>query len=63
MRDRYGPLVTGVSSKFITRVGKYVAQPGLGTLPYPQLPGLGAWSVPAPALGEHTEAVLAELGL
>lgn len=29
MRDRYGPLVTGVSSKFITRVGKYVAQPGL----------------------------------
>lgn len=32
MRDRYGPLVTGVSSKFITRVGKYVAQPGLAAI-------------------------------
>ncbi|MBL6454964.1 CoA transferase [Belnapia sp. T6] len=38
-------------------------QPGLGTLPFPKLPGLGPWSVAAPALGEHTEAVLAELGL
>ncbi len=38
-------------------------QPGLGTLPFPRLPGLGPWSVPAPALGEHTGAVLAELGL
>lgn len=40
-----------------------LAQPGLGTLPYPRLPGLGPWSEPAPALGEHTEAVLAEIGL
>ena len=38
-------------------------QPGLGTLPLPALPGLGPWSVPAPALGAHTEEVLAELGL
>lgn len=36
-------------------------QPGLGTLPFPLLPGMGAWSVPAPALGEHTDAVLASL--
>ncbi|TDG33839.1 CoA transferase [Paracraurococcus ruber] len=40
-----------------------LAQPGLGTLPFPRLPGLGPWSVPAPALGEHTEAVLQEMGL
>jgi len=38
-------------------------QPGLGTLPFPKLPGLGAWSVPAPALGEHTGEVLREIGL
>ena len=39
-------------------------QPGLGTLPFPRLPGLGPWSVPAPASGEHTEEVLAgDLGL
>jgi len=33
-------------------------QPGLGTLPFPTLPGIGAWSVPAPGLGEHTQDVL-----
>ncbi|MFC7473036.1 CaiB/BaiF CoA transferase family protein [Dankookia sp. GCM10030260] len=38
-------------------------QPGLGTLPFPRLPGLGSWSVPAPGLGEHTEEVLREIGL
>lgn len=38
-------------------------QPGLGTLTFPALPGLGPWSLPAPALGEHTAEVLAELGL
>lgn len=54
-----------LADEHVRAVGAAVplAQPGLGTLPYPQLPGLGAWSVPAPALGEHTEAVLAELGL
>jgi len=38
-------------------------QPGLGTLPFPVLPGLGPWSVPAPGLGEHTAEVLAEIGI
>lgn len=38
-------------------------QPGLGTMPFPRLPGIGPWSVPAPALGEHTEEVLREIGL
>lgn len=40
-----------------------LAQPGLGTLPYPRLPGIGPWSEPAPALGQHTAEVLAEIGL
>lgn len=40
-----------------------LAQPGLGTLPLPAIPGLGAWEAPSPGLGEHTEAVLAELGI
>ena len=40
-----------------------LAQPGLGTMPFPKLPGLGPWSVPAPALGEHTAEVLREVGL
>ncbi len=38
-------------------------QPGLGRMPFPALPGLGPWSVAAPGLGEHTEAVLQEFGL
>lgn len=37
-------------------------QPGLGALPFPVLPGLGPWVAPAPALGQHTAEVLAELG-
>lgn len=40
-----------------------VAQPQLGAVPIPALPGFGHWSVPAPALGQHTKEILAELGL
>lgn len=40
-------------------------QPGLGALPWPALPGRGGEAAPgpAPALGEHTDAVLAEFGI
>jgi hypothetical protein len=38
------------------------AQPGLGTLPLPAIPGLGAWEVPAPGLGADTDAILAQFG-
>lgn len=38
-----------------------MAQPELGEMPMPSLPGLGAWVAPAPALGADTAAVLAEL--
>lgn len=36
-------------------------QPGLGEVPMPNLPGLGPWLAPAPAMGADTEAVLAEI--
>jgi crotonobetainyl-CoA:carnitine CoA-transferase CaiB-like acyl-CoA transferase len=39
-----------------------VPQPQLGEVPLPMLPGLGHWQAPAPALGQHTAEVLAELG-
>ncbi|MBC7432964.1 MAG: CoA transferase [Rubritepida sp.] len=38
-------------------------QPGLGALPMAALPGLGAVLTPAPGLGEHTTAVLAQFGV
>lgn len=38
-------------------------QPGLGPLPFPVLPGLGPWTAPAPAFGQHTDEVLREIGL
>lgn len=44
---------TGAAARF--------EQPGLGTLTFPALPGLGPWSAPAPGLGEHTDEVLKEL--
>ncbi|MBB5691304.1 CoA transferase [Roseomonas alkaliterrae] len=39
-----------------------IAQPQLGEVPLPALPGLGHWRAEAPALGQHTAEVLAELG-
>ena len=37
-------------------------QPGLGALPMPVLPGLGAVLSPAPALGEHSADILRQYG-
>lgn len=37
-------------------------QPGLGAIPVPAIPGIGPWTEPAPALGEHTGRILAEIG-
>jgi formyl-CoA transferase len=38
-------------------------QPELGALPFPAIPGFGAWEEPAPALGADTEALLTEWGI
>jgi len=38
-------------------------QPGLGAMPFPLTPGLGAWDAPAPGLGEDGEALLATMGI
>jgi formyl-CoA transferase len=38
-----------------------IAQAQLGAVPLPMLPGLGHFHAPAPALGEHTQEVLAGL--
>lgn len=63
--DKVNTPLDWLADPHVRAVGAVVPleQPGLGTLPFPALPGLGPWSVPAPALGEHTTEVLAELGL
>ncbi|MDI3305954.1 MAG: CoA transferase [Acetobacteraceae bacterium] len=63
--DKVNTPLDWLADPHVRAVGAVVPleQPGLGTLPFPALPGLGPWSVPAPALGEHTAEVLAELGL
>ena len=38
-----------------------VPQPELGEVPMPALPGLGHWLASAPALGQHSAEILAEL--
>ena len=45
------------------RAAPLLEQPGLGALPMAALPGIGAVLTAAPGLGEHTAAVLAELGV
>jgi formyl-CoA transferase len=63
--DRVNTPLDWLAEPHVQAVGAAVPleQPPLGTLPYPALPGIGPWSVPAPALGEHTEEVRREFGL
>jgi formyl-CoA transferase len=44
-----------------TGAASRVQQPQLGAVPLPMLPGLGHWGAQAPALGQHTLEVLAEI--
>ena len=46
-----------------TGAAPMLEQPGLGALPMAALPGLGPVLTPAPGLGEHTAAVLAQFGV
>ncbi|MCW8087950.1 CaiB/BaiF CoA transferase family protein [Sabulicella glaciei] len=43
------------------QVAPSMEQPGLGAMPMASIPGIGPWTAPAPALGEHTEAILREI--
>lgn len=63
--DRVNTPLDWLADPHVRAVGAAVPveQPGLGSLPFPVLPGLGPWTVPAPALGQHTAEVLSEFGL
>lgn len=46
------------------RVFENVEQPGAGTVPVPRMPGFpDSVTAPAPRLGQHSEALLAEIGI
>jgi crotonobetainyl-CoA:carnitine CoA-transferase CaiB-like acyl-CoA transferase len=63
--DRVNTPLDWLADPHVQAVGAAIPleQTPLGTLPYPALPGIGPWSVPAPGLGEHTNAVRREFGL
>ena len=64
LADRVNSPLDWLANEHVVAYGaaSRVKQPQLGEVPLPMLPGLGHWHAPAPALGEHTAQVLAEIG-
>ena len=63
LADHVNTIPDWVANPHVQAVGAVgmVPQPQLGQVPMPGIPGLGHWLAPAPALGQHTDQVLAEL--
>lgn len=63
MADRVNTPFDWLSHPHVRAIGGHapVAQPELGEIPFPVLPGFGAWTRPAPALGQHSDEILAAL--
>jgi formyl-CoA transferase len=64
LADRVNTPLDWLANEHVVATGAAarVAQPQLGEVPLPMLPGLGHWHALAPALGQHTAEVLAEMG-
>ena len=65
LADRVNTAFEWLADPHVQAVGAapLLDQPGLGSLPMAGLPGLGPVLAPAPGLGEHTAAILAEYGV
>lgn len=65
LADRVNTAFEWLSDPHVQAVGAapLLDQPGLGALPMAGLPGLAPVLTPAPGLGEHTMAVLADFGV
>lgn len=63
--DRVNTPLEWLDEPHVKAVGAATAmrQPGLGTLSFPGIAGLGPWDAPAPALGQDDAALLAEWGI
>ena len=63
LADRVNTPLDWLGNEHVTAYGTAarIPQPQLGAVPLPMLPGLGHFVAEAPALGQHTAEVLAEL--